>query len=241
MSTNQTSKFKGSEIFLAHYIQEIYVPEVQYFCKVLSERLLPPLSNLSDEAKNFAHLEFQRLSSLPFFCESDGGELAELANDTAVSWYSSMVAVRQSVINLHTVGLRHLFEQQLYNLVLHVPLTSRTSADYVKDLKTLSENGIDHQSFISWSTLEELRHVCNAVKHAEGSSSRQLRTLRPDLFIDPKMVSFSQFDRISPVTQPLAGEDIYLQEADIDKFMKAIELFWNEVRNKLEQMTTTEM
>jgi hypothetical protein len=209
---------------------------VQFFCKALFERLLPPFNNLNEEADKFADEEFRRLCALPAYYETDGGELAELAHDNAVSWYSSMATVRQSVINLYAVGLRHLFEQQLFDLVHHVPLACRERADYGKDCVALRENGIDIERFSSWPALEELRLVCNAVKHAEGSATFQLKELRPDIFAHEAMAGLPLLDRPGPVFQPLAGEDIFLREADIEKYASAIESFWNEISQHLEQM-----
>lgn len=235
MSTDM-SKFQGSEIFWARYINNIYIPAVSYFGKVLSERLLPPFGNLIEEANNFAIEEMHRLTLLPPFCESDGGDVADIANDNALCWYSSMRALRQSIINLHAVGLRHLFEQQLFDIVHHVPLASGDNADYKKDLKALAYNGFDYQQFVSWPVIEELRLVCNAVKHAEGSASDQLKGLRPDLFTDPQMERVTLFNRPNLIVQPLAGEDIYLKETDIKKYADMIEMFWMEIGKRLEQL-----
>src|SRR4030067_324726 len=111
MRTAQASEFQGSDVFCAHSVKSLYVPTIRYFSKALSDRLLPVFNNLAEEAGRFEHEEYQRLGALPAFYESDGSELAERAHDNAVFWYSSMAAVKQSVINLYAVGLRHLFEQ----------------------------------------------------------------------------------------------------------------------------------
>ena len=46
----------------------------------------------------------------------------------------------------------------------------------------ISTVGISIEEFRSWNDLEELRLVCNAVKHAEGGSAKALEKIRPDLF-----------------------------------------------------------
>lgn len=238
MSTSQTSELEKNSLFWARSVKSLYIPPVHYFSKALSERVLPAFNNLASEADQFAKNEFRRLGALPGFYETDGSELAELANDNAVSWYSSMAAVRQSVINLHAVGLRHLFEQQLYDLVRHVPLASRSNAHYKKDLKSFHKNGVDVTTFNSWPALEELRLVCHAVKHAEGAAASQLKSVRPDLFVDPVVANLPFLNRPGSVLQPLAGEDIYLREADIEYYAVAIENFWNEFSQRLENMAT---
>jgi hypothetical protein len=239
MKTVQASGFQRNELFWARSVKALYAPVVQCFSRVLSERLLPPFSNLASDAERFAEEELQRLSALPVLYETDSSELAELANDNGVSWYASMVGVRQSVVNLHAVGLRHLFEQQLYDLVRRVPLASRSSATYEKDLKALCKSRIDVKNFNSWPTLEELRLACHAVKHGPGSAASQLKRLRSDLFVNPVVPTLSSLNRPGSVLQPLAGEDIYLRETDIEKYAAAIENFWNEVSERLEQMAAS--
>ena len=239
MNPASTSEFHPNEVFWAHSVQSLYVPGVQYFSKALFERLLPPFNNLAEEANKFSEEEYRRLGALPALNASDCGELAEMAHDSAASWCSSMAAVKQSVINLYAVGLRHLFEQQLFDFVRHVPLTSRNSADYEKDCAALRQNGIDVDRFKSWSALEELRLVCNAVKHAEGSATHQLENRRPDIFVPQATAGVLFVGRPGLVLQPLAGEDIYLREGDVEEYAATIERFWNEVSQRLEQMAAT--
>lgn len=85
MKTVQASGFQGNELFWARSVKALYGPVVQYFGSALSERLLPPFNNLASEAERFAKEDFQRLGALLALYETDGSELAELANDNGVS------------------------------------------------------------------------------------------------------------------------------------------------------------
>lgn len=236
MSTTPTNGFHGSERFWANTVKRLYVPAIRYFTKALPERLLPPFKNLKAEAEQCAEEEYQRLGNCASNGANDGAELAKMAEDEAINWYMSMMAVRQSVINLHAVGLRHLFEQQVFDLVYYVPLASRTKADFEEDMKAIRDNGVEIEHFQSWLILEELRHVCNAVKHAEGNSAATLKTLRPDLFIHPAVAGLPFLNRPGRVSQPLAGKDIYLCEAEIEKYAQAIVDFWGEFSQILERL-----
>ena len=55
----------------------------------------------------------------------------------------------------------------------------------------------------------------------------------------PVVPTPSSLNRPVPVLQPLAGEDIYLREGDVEKYAATIENFWNEVSERLEQMAAS--
>ena len=48
--------------------------------------------------------------------------------------------------------------------------------------KRLKDIGIDIVAFSSWTKIDELKQVANAVKHAEGDAVQRLHGLRPDFF-----------------------------------------------------------
>lgn len=234
MSTE--SGFQGQANFWADAVKTLYVPTVRLFAAALSERLLPPFKELRPEADRLEEAEFKRLGSLPSFFEDDGSAIAEHAHDNAFTWYLTMKGVRQGVLNLHAVGLRHLFEQQLFDMCFYVGLSDRRRADYGKDIQSFRENGIPAEDFACWKDLEELRFLANAVKHAEGAGVNSLREMRPDLFVNPEMKDFEDLGKSLIVRQPLAGDDLYVQEADIARYAVAVEGFWAEVSNKLSAM-----
>jgi hypothetical protein len=207
-------------------IIKAFVPPIRYFGKALSERLLPSFNNLGAEAES----KYKQLIQQ--------GWDAEYASLEANDEYVFLWDVRQSVINLYAVGLRHLFEQQFCYLVSRLLNENRRKAEYNIDKKVIIDAGeINIEEFRSWKKIEELRYVCNVVKHAEGSSAENLEKVRPNLFKNPLFsglpdLSFSK--KRLPVRQPLAGENIFLQETDIETYALAIEDFWNEFIEKLE-------
>lgn len=84
--------------------------------------------------------------------------------------------------------------------------------DIFPQIKTLS----------SYKELNELRLVCNVFKHGTGPSMTQLKAERPDMF---KWSSLFDYTNI----RPLAGMDINISENDFSGYLKAINLFLEEV------------
>lgn len=212
----KTDKFKG---WGSHIIQG-FIPNVCFFGKIISERLLPAFNEALGDIENTS-CEFEWDESVDMYC---GTEL-----------------VRQSMTNLYAVGLQHLYEQQISYLVMLVSRHKQRDANYTNDKKYLDSSEIDIQTFRSWKKIEELRLVGNTVKHAEGRSSKQLKRLRPDLFEYPPLahLSMGNFLRKRTVHHPLSGSDIYLQESDIQGYAQAIEDFWNEFIETIESYRTS--
>lgn len=192
-----------------------FIPPVNYLSKVLSEKILPAFDkeveadhydSYEDELDEYCRMEWLRLDA------------------------------RQSAINLHAVALRHLYEQQVSQLVMQSLCNNYyREANYKCDEQILI--GVDELNignFRSWKKIKELEYVCNTVKHAEGYSAKKLERFRPDLFKPPfQDDGFSEGKRL-PVRQPLNGDGVFLQEKDIQEYALAIEDFWNEFIEKLD-------
>ena len=83
-----------------------------------------------------------------------------------------------------------------------------------------------------WAKVEELRLLANTVKHAEGPSARELRRLRPDLFVPP-VIKGSPLEKhaLRRATEiPLGGTDLFVTEADLEKYRDAIRQLWESLR-----------
>jgi hypothetical protein len=84
--------------------------------------------------------------------------------------------------------------------------------------------------------INELRLVANATKHAEGSATRQLRTLRPELFSNPDFEEiYTEFEEqgiertMGPVHAPLSGEEFFVSEKLLQAYAEAAESFFAEI------------
>jgi hypothetical protein len=84
--------------------------------------------------------------------------------------------------------------------------------------------------------MDELRLVANAVKHAEGSATRQLRTLRPELFSNPDYAEiYAEYEKhgieqtMGPVFAPLSGEDLFVSEKLLREYAEGAKSFFGEI------------
>jgi hypothetical protein len=178
--------------------------------------VMPVLANLESRANQVADAEYRRLASAPAGDDwsEDTASLAEAAHDRGLTFYETMVGIRQAVLNLFSVGLLHLLEQELPDLCVD----GAFAVPPPKDSKLEEVAGWYDEHFdlklstlAAWPTIDELRLVANATKHAEGSAARQLRDRRPELLLSPAVYEiFPQAlgSAAWPIRCPLAGDDL---------------------------------
>ena len=201
------------DAILADYVRSAFVQQVTSLGDLAVKRLLATFANIADEANAVADETFRRLGAQPG--EGDMGDVAEEAQDAGIDHYHTLSMLEQAVKNLLAAGLYHVFEQQQK---VFEELTRRRLGGI-----------IDLSAFPSWGKVDELRLVTNTVKHAEGSSARQLRARRPELFVSPLLAETGIRPRPEPVKQPLAGEDLYVREEDLEDYSAALVSLWEEV------------
>jgi hypothetical protein len=235
----------GNEYWV-NYIKYSYAKSVSLYVEALTERLLPTFENLSEEADQFAKSEEQRIgiSFNPDY--HNPADFSEIAHEASREWYINMSGVKQSIVNLFSVGLRHMFEQQLFHFAHYAIRSTSISADYKKNKMVIEmELGIHFEELSPWDRIEELRLACNTVKHAEGSSAKELKAKRQDVFSPSTLKGLWGSDE-SPVLQgkvkvfqPMAGEDLYLKPGDVNAYGEAIKSFWYELAEKIAEQANS--
>jgi len=223
--------------FWCRYFKDVFIQQIDAFCDPFVGRVLQAFANMSQEAEEHKDAEYNRLSSQPAseYDTSDMCDIAEQAQGAAIGYYVTLCAIRQTIINLGVAALYHILEQQL--LLFHrkhllYPAEENEIAKISLNVlrKRLQNEGIDIESLQSWPKVTELKLIANSVKHAEGKSAEKVRKLRPDLFTHPDLraLQWTQRPSASRVYSPLAGQDIYLTDNDLETYRSAIIAFWKE-------------
>lgn len=228
--------------FWARHIRDAFVPQIRALRHTYEERIVPAFEDIDEEADEVAEQEWRRLGrgAGP---NADPADLAETAREKGVDYYLTAQDTLQGITNLMTVGLRHLVEQQML-LFLRKALLRRAEAgnpDLFRApvfLNRLAAEGVRAEEFESWPVLEELRHVSNAVKHADGEAVDELREIRPEAFRRPDPVVQDVFGdrpvRNRPVYQPLFGQELYVTDERLHEYFDAALEFWDELATALE-------
>lgn len=223
--------------YWSHFFEVSFAKQVRMFCEVIQSRVLPVFDNAAAEAEQVAADEFERIGSLP------GGEdgpiiemddAAEMAHEAGLEHYETLMSVNQALRNLASAALYHLLEQQLLLFHRRQVLDPREEADPKLStdinvfLRRMKDGGLDLDQLSTWKAIEELRCLANTIKHGEGPSAKRLRELRPSLFTAPVLHGTRWDEPIGVVSQPLAGEDIYVTSGDFERYRDILLSFWAE-------------
>lgn len=104
--------------YMAHRVHRSTLPYVKAYGKYVLEDVLPIFKNLSERASTVTDAEFEQLGAQPATkeCGDDMSCLVEAAQFKGQVFYNTMLAIRQTSLNLFAAGLFHLLEQQLAEL-----------------------------------------------------------------------------------------------------------------------------
>ena len=228
--------------YLEMRIRGYIIGPIIAFREYIFSEVLPAFGDLNDRADKVAQEYYDTIGSQPAGEDwnIDMGDVAEDAHDRGLSWYQMMTSLRQSMLNLLAAGLFHLTEQRLALLCRDGGFMMQPPRDTkLEEVKKWYATNLrlDLETLPSWPTIDELRLVANAVKHAEGPATRQLRDIRPELFTDPAFGQLSKkmeedgLGRMDggTVSAPLSGEEFFVSEKLLKDYAEAAESFFTEI------------
>ena len=221
--------------FWGRRFRRTFIPYLRRLLEVLEARFLPTLGTIEVEASELQGKVYQELCEMPSDGNADLSELAEAAQDQALEFFFGMTSVQQAVLNAYAPILYHTWEQQLLTFHRREMLHPQEENDkqfmrWKVLVARLEQCGVVLETLPSWGTIDELRVVANAVKHADGTSADVLRDRFPRYFDDPSVVEgiTLRIDTKPRVYRPLSGDDIYLRLEDLRRFVGALVDFWSE-------------
>jgi hypothetical protein len=228
-----------------HWSRSEFRRQIAVLREVITARLMPTFDSIENEADAISDETWERLNAIG---DPDGdlGMAAEAAEEAGVAHYLTMLDAKQGLLNLFAVALHHLVEQQQLTVIRQelLPNCEDTSKQLLKVakfptpefVKRLKDSGIEVETFANWGAIDELRHVANAVKHADGSSAEWLRDHCPETFTPPLVRGQAQPFIQNPIRwpfQPMSGQDLYVTTDDIERYFRAAEGFWREFEDAL--------
>jgi hypothetical protein len=217
---------KGSS--MASRMLMTVLPFVKVYGQWVEERIIPLSSQLNEMADAVEKQAYDQQMSQPVGEDysGDGSEEAEYAFNVGLEFYEDISDIYQGTLNLFAAGLFHVTEQQLADLTRDVSFDIEGTDTKMENVVGWCRQHfqIDLAQFPSWPRIEELRLVANTTKHAEGSSERQLRELRPELFQNPVLRRHDPNKPVfrMPVHLPLGGDGLYVTGDDFRKYHKAV-------------------
>lgn len=231
MNENSDKKRVGFDPFWERYLAGEIRPQISMIMRVVKEKIVPLLEQAEKEASKVE----EELWYQPCYSDSfDAGDLAEIARDAGLERFELVTNITYGILNMFAVSLYHLFEQHLFYMHQRefADFNSEKKSCNMPEVKTaLSDLGISIEAFGTYPKIEELRFLCNCIKHGEGWSCEKLRQIRPGFFTYPiaRDREPSTFTPPVSVTNPISGDDLWVTEKDLEGYAQAVIDFFQEL------------
>jgi len=187
--------------------------------KAVEIKLLPAFSNIEEEAKEIEDKTLEESHSRFNPETMDPSQFYEDAYFTGVEHYLMYTQMKNDFLNMTTVWLYHLFEQDCNKI-----FTDKKWKDRKAKLTVLLVSSTFPSNF--YKINEELQHICDINKHGEEGADRakaKLLVIRPDLFDSKTKPMFMSNPSITTHTL----KNISLEQ--LIEYAEYMKLFWNEL------------
>jgi hypothetical protein len=221
-----------SEEFWRSKIVSDFMPTVHLIVDVFSRKLIPSLDGMEEEVNQRSQEMWSEIESRN---SGEVGRYQRHSFDFIDEYHQAssirLSGIKQGVLNLGAICLYHAFEQHLMLFYKEGCLSyserRETKRFQIHDfLEILKSKKIEYKKFSSWTSINELLHLANTLKHGEGTSSRELAIIAPHFF-----GSFSDDEScaevIGRVHEPLLGLEVFVKLTDLNRYRDEIESFWD--------------
>lgn len=179
---------------------------------------------------------YEKIMNLP--CDEheiiDPSIIAEQAESVGYKHYSEMSFMKYYNLVSWIAMLYEFWFQQLKSFLLEgLRFTNfrDEKIEWLEDIKdTFNLYGVSVSNYYSWGKIDELRLICNVIKHGDGSSARKLLKLNSDIFFREGLedINLLQLYSVS-----ITREILDVNEDTFKVYCDNLILFWNELPERM--------
>lgn len=216
-----------TQLYLYNALRKKLKSQIQIYRDFFVSKLFPTFDDIEGIANKYSEELYDALLAKSNDPEEDGSSFAETAIENGISHYEALSSVRYSFASIAVASLYHMWEQQAREFLFR-ELSQHGKMDPKKfcpngmeDIKAIFvKHKVNLTTLKSWNLLNELRLVCNVVKHGDGNSASDLLALNPKLF-NPRA-------RL-PTTSSLLEETLLLSSMEFSNYANNLVKFWDEI------------
>ena len=220
-----------SQLYLPEAKREHFKSEISDYVEVYCQKLLPVFKDIESDVEKYTNDIYNNSMSQPACDDSmDPGSIAETALDEGIEHYSYLKLGKYNLTATWHATLYQVWEQQLrrflFQEISHVyNIQFKTFCTKLSEIKKKFEfHNVDIESFSCWPQVEELRLLCNVIKHGDGDSAKDLQKIKPVLFKQE-----DDIDYMKTFKTTLLEETLNINEMTLKSYRKALLSFWDEI------------
>ena len=221
-----------SQLYLTENYRYFLIGEVRTIVEIFSTRVFPVFDNIEEEAESYSESFFEAVMAAEQDDSADPADIADSATEAGIAKYTSLSLARYALLASAISTLYHLWEQQvrffLFEEMRHVYKIeiAEFCTNGINGIKEyFKQHRVDVEALRCWAKLDELRLLCNVIKHGDGISASQLLARSPSFFIE----AYRSGERKLPIHSTLLEESLVLSKATFNDYAKAIDSFWREL------------
>ena len=228
-----------SQLYLWSKLREKKTQEILLFNNTFKERIFPAFSNIEQEADKISNDFYNDNINISYsdYDNIEPAEIAENATEIGIEYYGKYSLMRYNTLAMWISMLYQFWEQQIrkflydeeshcFNIEFKKFCTSG-----INDIKEeFKYHNINIEKLSCWASINELRLVCNTLKHGNGGSAQELKNISPRFFIREGL---EEFDLLSMYNTTLLEETLNINEQDFYNYCDVLIEFWNELPERM--------
>lgn len=225
------------QLYLWHGTRKLFSSQIKLYVDTYTNKVFPVFSNIEKEADELADKFYNEVMGQYAFDGVDPAEVAENALDAGVEYYEDLSLMRYNTIAMCIAMMYQFWEQQvrkfLFDEVSHYENIEASSfcdrgIDQIK--KVFCDHNFNIEVMESWGKINELRLLCNVIKHGDGKSAKQLQKINPRLFAK---VGFEDINLMELYNTTLLKGVLSIEEKYLSEYAAYLIGFWYELPERM--------
>jgi hypothetical protein len=223
-----------SQLYVPEHTRRYFQSQISSFVEIYSQKLLPVFQDMEKEADKCAHDFYDDYMNQPSYDDSvDPASIAEEARDIGIERYCFLKLGRYHVTAAWHAMLYEFWEQQIRSFLFREISKDKPTGgfkkfcDKLEKIKTQLElHNVDIENCLCWHKIDELRLLCNVIKHSDGTSLDCLRKKKSGLL---KKGSVVEVEVIDLYRTSLLEETLNIDETTLQDYKDALLSFWERI------------
>lgn len=225
-----------SQLYVPETTRAYFKDEIASYVEIYFRNLLPVFEDMENEADKKSDEFYNNFMNIPAYDDCiDHASIAEKALEIGIDHYSYLKLGKYHLNATWHSTLYQLWEQQL-RLFLFREMSHIDNINFktfctngIRDIKEKFQfHNVAIENFACWPKINELRLLCNVIKHGDGASANDLRYINPDLFKRPDFFhKESRMDVIELCKTTLLEETLNIDQNTLFCYKDALLSFWD--------------
>jgi hypothetical protein len=223
-----------SQLYVPEDTRRYFQSQISSFAEIYSQKLMPAFENIEKEADKCENAFYNDRMSQPSCDDSvDPASIAEEARDIGIERYCFLKLGRYHLTAAWHVMLYEFWEQQIRSFLFREISKDKPTGAFNNFCRNFDEieaqlksHNVNIKNCLCWHKIDELRRLCNVIKHSGGSSLGPLRERNPALL---KKSTVAEVELIELYRTSFLEEALNIDETTLQNYKDALLSFWEKI------------